>query len=86
MRSLIYEKSLVEEKVEEGNKFLVDVEDIKIEIEKNSVVNENFENDVKLEKMEIDENVGMVEVLKVVLLVFLSDFVIIFFNIMVDLV
>lgn len=86
MRSLIYEKSLVEEKVEEGNKFLVDVEDIKIKIEINSVVNENFENDVKLEKMEIDENVGMVEVLKVVLLVFLSDFVIIFFNIMVDLV
>lgn len=72
--------------MEEGNKFLVDVEDIKIEIEKNSVVNENFENDVKLEKMEIDENVGMVEVLKVVLLVFLSDFVIIFFNIIVDLV
>lgn len=66
LRSPIHEKSSAEEKVEEGNKSSADVEDTKTKTETNSAANENLENDAKPEKMETDENVGMVEAPKVV--------------------
>lgn len=66
LRSPIHEKSSAEEKVEEGNKSSADVEDTKTKTETNSAANVNLENDAKPEKMETDENVGMVEAPKVV--------------------
>ena len=66
LRSPKHDKSSAEEKVEEGTKSSADFEDTKTETEKNSALNENLANDAKPEKMDTDENVGMVEAPKVV--------------------
>ena len=66
LKSPELDKTSAQERVEERTKSSADVEDTKIETEKNSAANENLENDAKREKMDADEDVDMVEASKVV--------------------
>lgn len=65
LKSPELDKSSGKDKAEEGTKTSVDVEDPNILTEKNSAASESLTNDANPEKMDIDEDVDMVEATKV---------------------